>query len=1054
MKRIEWVDVYKGIMIILVVIGHATNMFNAWIYQFHMAAFFFISGYLTDFEKNDCFGLVLKKFFSIILPMLTLGTVGIFLNYYLNSIGLYDFLFGSSFIGINQSFKQWLYEGDLYVQYWGTFWFFGCIFCVEVFHAVLFKIMHRKIRLLWLAISFVLFLLGYYFVENGIIPFRQFFIETDLICIAQMYFLVGFLCRCLDFLNYVDTYEIRRIFVLISSIFIAFWGALNKIYVDFPSRNFHNSLPEIVVSLASIYIVIYLSKNIYRCSIYFKNSLKICGKNSLGIMAFHLLFFKIFMCFLYIIGLADHSQIINVVLPQELQYKYWVVLTFFSVLCSLTTWHLLTKNHFISVLLGQDKKNNVDLAKKIDQIYFVQFCNNKIDSFIESFWDVIESNMKKKDLTIIIFALTFLVLFFIPLYKTGIINNDELQARALAMQGIVVFYKTEFFGWIAQGRLLSAPINSFTKYLGFLGAQHGTFFRFVPVLLIILSGVSYGRFLYKLFRDKCFSIFSTIILLACMPITFEHTSPNSFVGFLVTPFILLFISLNYYIRYLEKKNCKSGLVSMCLFFIAMSCYEAFVTFLPLYLMVAYYKIGFNNNKNKLEFYVYPIFTAIIFLTLYFLSARFFPSGYGGNQLFLGDIRSSCLIIFNLFLACIPGYYTMVPKYIYLKSIYNSLGFINYLRILFFVLCFSSSCYILLKEKTVEIYQNTVECFSNTVTLKTKLLIIFCGVLYMIFPSIPNALAKMYQGIVGFNKSFVALPVTFFEYFAAVFVISYVIWEINKYVGRKFYIVVTIVLSLLVLNIQYMNEVFSNRQAQDFKRLKLIEDFMNTDAFKKLGTGAYYAKDLFQQRDALHIHESYWTDYCNKILGKRVLLNLQKTDQDSGAIYYNDDNFLIIDGFTTSILSKDKEKNPKYVKASNTDVILDRYDNEKMDRGFYVYTMKTINNSYSGYRPLVGWFGDGWIASKSNYEIITGKEGLINGKLYYPGKNIAGKNVNFYIDNELVKSKHLDGEITDFHIKTNKATYAELTIECNFVYDEKNNLDPRPLTIIMAEMNVK
>lgn len=38
--RIQWVDVYKGIVIILVVIGHATGLFNSFIYQFHVAAFF------------------------------------------------------------------------------------------------------------------------------------------------------------------------------------------------------------------------------------------------------------------------------------------------------------------------------------------------------------------------------------------------------------------------------------------------------------------------------------------------------------------------------------------------------------------------------------------------------------------------------------------------------------------------------------------------------------------------------------------------------------------------------------------------------------------------------------------------------------------------------------------------------------------------------------------------------------------------------------------------------------------------------------------------------
>lgn len=41
-KRIEWVDIYKALGIILVVVGHATGAFNNYIYQFHMAAFLLI----------------------------------------------------------------------------------------------------------------------------------------------------------------------------------------------------------------------------------------------------------------------------------------------------------------------------------------------------------------------------------------------------------------------------------------------------------------------------------------------------------------------------------------------------------------------------------------------------------------------------------------------------------------------------------------------------------------------------------------------------------------------------------------------------------------------------------------------------------------------------------------------------------------------------------------------------------------------------------------------------------------------------------------------------
>lgn len=53
LKRIEWVDYYKAIAIVLVVVGHATGRFNGVIYQFHVAAFFFISGYLSKIEKKD-----------------------------------------------------------------------------------------------------------------------------------------------------------------------------------------------------------------------------------------------------------------------------------------------------------------------------------------------------------------------------------------------------------------------------------------------------------------------------------------------------------------------------------------------------------------------------------------------------------------------------------------------------------------------------------------------------------------------------------------------------------------------------------------------------------------------------------------------------------------------------------------------------------------------------------------------------------------------------------------------------------------------------------------
>ena len=45
-KRIEWIDIAKGILIVLVVLGHSeiSGIAASVINSFHMAAFFFLAG--------------------------------------------------------------------------------------------------------------------------------------------------------------------------------------------------------------------------------------------------------------------------------------------------------------------------------------------------------------------------------------------------------------------------------------------------------------------------------------------------------------------------------------------------------------------------------------------------------------------------------------------------------------------------------------------------------------------------------------------------------------------------------------------------------------------------------------------------------------------------------------------------------------------------------------------------------------------------------------------------------------------------------------------------
>lgn len=57
-QRIEWIDIAKGLGIILVIAGHTIALrYSSWLYAFHMPLFFFLSGLVYSQRKYDNYGL-------------------------------------------------------------------------------------------------------------------------------------------------------------------------------------------------------------------------------------------------------------------------------------------------------------------------------------------------------------------------------------------------------------------------------------------------------------------------------------------------------------------------------------------------------------------------------------------------------------------------------------------------------------------------------------------------------------------------------------------------------------------------------------------------------------------------------------------------------------------------------------------------------------------------------------------------------------------------------------------------------------------------------------
>lgn len=76
-KRYEWLDVAKGITILLMILGHTSvpEPVNRFIFAFHMPLFFIASGYCTNWYKNTFFQFLAHKSRTLLLPFIIYSTL-------------------------------------------------------------------------------------------------------------------------------------------------------------------------------------------------------------------------------------------------------------------------------------------------------------------------------------------------------------------------------------------------------------------------------------------------------------------------------------------------------------------------------------------------------------------------------------------------------------------------------------------------------------------------------------------------------------------------------------------------------------------------------------------------------------------------------------------------------------------------------------------------------------------------------------------------------------------------------------------------------------------
>lgn len=238
MKKIEWINLMKGIGIITVVCGHVLEGLPfRLIYLFHMPLFFFISGFLFN-PKTNYKQYFKSKIIHLIIPYFAFLVP---LYFYFNPMVSLD----STWNEIAIYFARPLIGGIKLSGALTAFWFITCLFIVQqLMNLIFLKFEKRTINILMIGSLLLSYLNSFYF-PNFWLP-----LSANIVLAALPIFYIGYLFKTKE-------YQINEglLFALgILTIVFTYFFPVNK----YDMKNAIYGIP--IITLASSIIITLLIK--------------------------------------------------------------------------------------------------------------------------------------------------------------------------------------------------------------------------------------------------------------------------------------------------------------------------------------------------------------------------------------------------------------------------------------------------------------------------------------------------------------------------------------------------------------------------------------------------------------------------------------------------------------------------------------------------------------------------------------------------------------------------------------------------------------------------
>lgn len=297
-SRIAWVDIAKGICIILMVLGHVGVPFVKYIYLFHMSAFLILSGFTGNHDKYTMGQFLVRKILTLVVPFYLINFLFVLGYAAAQYMGL-SFCIPPSevrpfFENTVCLFQPYTATPDL----GGAMWFLIVLFWSElichVICAVCKKLAFPKNVDIFLMV--LLSGLGWFWIQTkAYLPWN-----IDLGLLACLFYAFGLFLRRYEVLEKHIEHKTAIPFSIIVCVFFAEFY-FSGLPTNWPTRDFPSWGIMIVCALSGFYLC-YCIANLLMNTLRWSDLLQYVGRNTFPILAWHFLLFRILNLAFVIVG--------------------------------------------------------------------------------------------------------------------------------------------------------------------------------------------------------------------------------------------------------------------------------------------------------------------------------------------------------------------------------------------------------------------------------------------------------------------------------------------------------------------------------------------------------------------------------------------------------------------------------------------------------------------------------------------------------------------------------------------------------------------------------